>query len=789
MIIFKFKKLCAFLITLVAIASCSNSIDQQDKSAVVSFKLNLNGLPSKTVPQARAVTCSSGFSTIEAYIYDDRGNLLAQGGPWDCEAHSGAVRGSVAGDNRHIVIIAKDENDCAGFRGDKFNLNFIANQENNAGEIDLSLVDCDKTNLGVALSAGDSHYAYIDGQGRLWMAGFNSSGQLGDGTNERRAQPVLVNSDTDWVSVMAGYNHTIAIKSNGSLWRWGNDNLGFSYNTPQRFGSDASWVKIATDAYQNFGIKQDGSLWAWGLNANGQLGTGTNITEVAPVQIGDESDWYMVSANAWTTFAIKNNGTLWGWGRNINGELPVEVNADVLSPIQIGTSSDWVEIDTNTYNTIARKADGSMWTFTGGERQIGTSFDWRSLSAGYSFQTAINENGQLWSWGINHAGQVGDGSFLFRTDPVLIDGSTDWLIVDSASSHSLAIKMDGSLWGWGHNSSGVIQPRDSEIKNTPLQFTDETNWSSVQAANMHGVVSKLDGSIWTWGYNAIRSSGNGSFHTNLTPALVSENGSWREYAVGYNNTFVIQNDNVLTAFGFATPWLSGMDTDWATISAKLSALAIKSNGTLWAWGWNSYGQIGDGTTERRDAPVQIGSDVDWQSVFAGVSNSFAIKSDGTLWAWGANSSGMLGDGTTINKTSPVQIGTDTDWRMVVGSLRTYALKTDNTLWEWGGGKNSPVQLETDTDWQTIASGVQHALGLKTNGTLWAWGVNSHGELGVGNYTNVWTPVQIGTDNDWQAIAAGNAFSVAIKMDGSMWKWGYGDDFLGAPILISDGIAM
>ena len=211
-------------------------------------------------------------------------------------------------------------------------------------------------------------------------------------------------------------------------------------------------------------------------------------------------------------------------------------------------------------------------------------------------------------------------------------------------------------------------------------------------------------------------------------------------------------------------------------------MALKQDGTLWAWGHNWKGQLGDGTTVNKNIPVQIGTDT-WQAVAAGYSHTVALKQDGTLWAWGDNEHGQLGDGTTVNKNIPVQIGEESAWQAVAtwGS-HTVALKQDGTLWAWGHNwkgqlgdgiivnKTSPVQIGTDT-WQAVAAGSDHTVVLKDDGTLWAWGDNEAGQLGDETTVNKNIPVQIGEESAWQAVAAGVDHTVALKDDGTLWAWG------------------
>lgn len=240
----------------------------------------------------------------------------------------------------------------------------------------------------------------------------------------------------------------------------------------------------------------------------------------------------------------------------------------------------------------------------------------------------------------------------------------------------------------------------------------------------------------------------------------------------------------------SAPIQIGSLTTWTNfISLNVSDFALKNDGTLWVWGSNSAGILGLGTASsaKVSSPTQLGSLTTWTSKVAGSSHVSAIKSDGTLWAWGEGGNGGLGNGDVIYRSSPVQIGSLTTWESsAVGNNRTHAIKTDGTLWAWGkntfGGlgledavkRSSPVQMGSLTTWAKVTAASNWGGAIKDDGTLWMWGYNGRGELGQGNTINTSSPVQVGSLTDWSHFVYNNSGGTvaAFKTDGTVWSWGY-----------------
>ncbi|MBZ0219539.1 MAG: chitobiase/beta-hexosaminidase C-terminal domain-containing protein [Candidatus Methylomirabilis sp.] len=528
---------------------------------------------------------------------------------------------------------------------------------------------------------------------------------------------------------------------------------------------DAAKAVMSAGQYHTVSIKSDGTLWAWGYNEQGQLGDGTTINKTSPVQIGTDNDWASVATGDNHTIALKSDGTLWAWGLNYYGQLGDGTTTDKYAPVQIGAGNNWASVAAGSGHTIALKSDGT-----------------------------------LWAWGLNGNGQLGDGTTTNKTSPVQIGTDNNWASVEAEDTHTIALKSDGTLWAWGYNGYGLLGDGTDTQRTAHVQIGTDNNWASVAAGHFHTSALKSDGTLWAWGRNFYGQLGDGTTTNKYAPVQIGADNNWASVATGDNHTIALKSDGRLWAWGYnyygqlgdgttaqrnAPVEITNIGTEWASIAAGyFHTSALKADGTLWAWGRNYYGQLGDGTTTDKYPPVQIGTDNKWASVAAGGAHTIALKSDGTLWAWGRNDFGQLGDGTTTNKYAPVQIGTDNDWASVaVGNYHAIALKSDGTLWAWGRNdsgqlgdgtttdKYAPVQIGTDNDWASVVAGHEHAIALKSDGTLWAWGRNFAGQLGDGTTIDKTAPVQIGTDNNWVLVAIGGNSNIALKSDGTLWAWG------------------
>ena len=346
---------------------------------------------------------------------------------------------------------------------------------------------------------------------------------------------------------------------------------------------------------------------------------------------------------------------------------------------------------------------------------------WKSVSVGYSHNIAIANNGELWAWGLNHFGQLGDGTQIVKNTPIRIGTDADWKLISAGNgprSFNLAIKTNGTLWAWGNNTNGQVGDGTFVHKFAPVQVSTDTNWKEIATGYSHAMAIKTDGTLWTWG--------NSDY-----------------FALGYGTGFGQPLDKNI-------PTQLGTDKTWKSVAAgDRYSLALKTDGTVWGWGYNTANQINiNGSGVYVMSPQQRSSNgTGVRAISAGGSHSYDVKSNTNLLVtWGSNSYGE-GGGTSC-AGCPSYFVTAFD----CGDDTAAIIKTDGTLWYTGkklGYTANTVQytseflqLGTDKNWKSVSVGNQSAAAINSDGSIWTWGWNNYGQLGNGSTTNSLSMVSV-----------------------------------------------
>jgi alpha-tubulin suppressor-like RCC1 family protein len=333
-------------------------------------------------------------------------------------------------------------------------------------------------------------------------------------------------------------------------------------------------------------LKSNGEVWTWGFNLSGQLGDNTTGHKSSPVIVVGSHSFVEISAGANHTVARKANGEVWSWGNNPNGILGDNTAGNQKSsPVLVVGNHSFVEISAASNHSVARK-----------------------------------ENGEVWCWGGDNYGQLGDNYILDRSSPVLVVGNHSFVEISSGNTYTIARKVNGEVWAWGYNGRGNLGDNTRTNRSSPVLVIGNHSFVEIFCGYEHTIARKANGEVWTWGRNTYGQLGDNTIVSKSSPVIVVGNHSFVEISAGNYHT-----------------------------------LARKANGEIWTWGYNGAGHLGDNTTIDKSSPILVVGSHSFVEMSAGVAHSIARKANGEVWSWGNNSFGQLGDNTIESKSSPVLV--------------------------------------------------------------------------------------------------------------------------------------
>ncbi|WP_340015437.1 fibronectin type III domain-containing protein [Paenibacillus sp. FSL K6-1318] len=722
----------------------------------------------------------------------------------------------------------------------------------------------------LAVSAYRDHTFAWNQQGQVWGWGLNSNYQLGEATTANRTSATRITTLDGFSMISTGLKQNIGLRPDGTVWTWGANDYTNQRLPLTKVPGLEKVVSISAGLQHYMALKEDGTVWTWGDNGLGQLGVGGKIpyNSLEPVQVVGLTDVVAINGSYYNSMVLKEDGTVWIWG---NGSRAIGYKTSTstihYSPIQISGLSNIVQIDMTYLHGLALRNDGTVWSWgmnESGQLGLGDFIDHPTptqipdlnnvikITAGYSHSMALTNNGEVWTWGNNYYGEVGDGTTIQkRPTPVKaahLKGATD---IEAGEMYSYALKKNGSLWAWGFNTygqlgngattaqptrvlvNGINYPVDKDAPTAPgqLRITGKTSSTAVmywdESEDNHAVKEYLvysgstlfntlpvdgkslesiinytatglaPGQTYTFTVKAKDYQGNISTSSNSV-TVTTEQSFTRQMSGGQSHSLALKSDGSVWAWGYNQmgqlgvkgAFLAKTPIQIPTLNSITSItsgpdynLALKSDGTVWAWGSNMNGQLANTNSRQQDTPMKIEGLDSVIAIDAGTSHALALKKDGTVWAWGSNYYGDLGLGHNNSQYAPTKIPTLSGVKSIsAGAFFSFAIKSDGTVWAWGANgfgqlgdgtkvqKNVPIRIAGLTGVESISLGFYHGLALKQDGTVWAWGYNYNGQLGDGTNTERLTPVRINSLSGISQISTGNFNSLA-RTSTAVYSWG------------------
>jgi alpha-tubulin suppressor-like RCC1 family protein len=610
-----------------------------------------------------------------------------------------------------------------------------------------------------ALSANIDHACALraDGIGFCW--GNNASGQLGNGTvGGSSATPVQI-SRSNLVGISAGYDATCAVDGVGLVYCWGantqgeNGNTGGATGTPTQVGGVYSAIQVSAGRYHACVTKSDGTAWCWGWNPWGQLGNGTTQSSATPVQVSLPSSAHTISAGNGFSCAVVDAGTVYCWGANFNHDALGGLNQtqDYYTTPQwayIGGGVDAIGLWAN--GGCARDGNGSVncWGDGGGPNLVydaSNSTSWlpngaynpgsglaAKIAGGYAHTCALKIGGEVKCWGLNNHGQLGTGNTNNSSLPQPLNGPGTAIDLAAGNAHTCMVVSTGQVLCWGYNYYGQLGVGDTYDRHYPTEVPGIEDAIAVTAQAFTTCVLHSNGTLSCFGYGSEGELGNGT-NTFSSPTPVP-----------------VSNITGVTAISS-----SGSGYHTCAVRGSLSLLSC--------WGWNAYGQLGNGNTTNSNVPVAVAGGRlglgNTRSLAAGAYHTCAAFTGNGVRCWGSGTDGELGNGAWNNSSTSVLVSYSTGWSdvdLTAGYHFTCARLADGTAKCWGwnyygqigdngtGNTNIPITVAAPdggpvVNIAAIGAGSEHACLIQANDTAQCWGGDFYGQLGNGSFSQQLIP--------------------------------------------------
>ncbi|MGH9333095.1 MAG: chitobiase/beta-hexosaminidase C-terminal domain-containing protein, partial [Vicinamibacteria bacterium] len=617
----------------------------------------------------------------------------------------------------------------------------------------------------VAVAAGESHSLALKSDNTVKSWGANTEGQLGDGTTTDRLTPVSVSGLSSIKAIGAGQFYSLAVKDDGVVYSWGlgsegqlGDGTTLSHTSALDI-SQASFlfrtatprIRVLAGTYDNdldvvveFDAPTPGATIYYTTNGNTPTTSDTSIVSGASVAVTTP---LTLKAKAFASGYAESHVSSEAYGFKVATPSVEPAAGTYSSPqfVSLATLSEDSELryttDGNTptggstlyseriplleTTTVKVKGFRSSWTDSDLKTALYT-IEPKAVGAGDVFGAALTSTGEVFTWGANGNGELGDGTWTDHEFPAPVSSLTNAVAIATGAYHTLALKEDGTVVSWGDNG-GKLGDGTAVDRNAPVAVTGLTDVVAIAAGENHSLALDELGQVWSFGLNSHGQLGDGTTTTRTSPVEVSELEDVIAIGAGRNHS-----------------------------------LAVTSDHRVWAWGDNFSSQLGDGTTTDRTEPIEV-EGLSGIVAVAGGEHSLALRDDGRVFAWGPGGNGQIGNGSTLNRPFPVPTLVSDAVAIASGRYHSFAIQTDGSLWGWGqqtngqvgdgtpsGAVATPVELVGPEGVVSVSGSWNHSLAVTSPASVWGWGLNTYSQVGDGTTVKRLSPVKVSEDDfDWK----------------------------------------
>ena len=608
-----------------------------------------------------------------------------------------------------------------------------------------------------------SHTIILKANGTVWSYGTNTYGELGNGTNEESDSPVQVEfgTGTQIVEISAGTEHNIALDTNGTVWTWGRNNYGqlgvtglTSSNVPVQVTIPETVVKVVAGNNFSFVIGESGKVYAFGYNVNGELGVGTYKNVTKPTEVLGVENAIDIAGAENHSVLVTNKGEIYTTGNNTYGQLGTE-ETRTNKFTKVAGISNIIEVETGDNHNVALSIGGDVYVWGSNiygqlglndrtNRNVPTKVEdirnIEDISAGRANTMLLENTGVIYSTGANTEGEIGDGTVETKEKYVEVTRIPDAIEVTTGNTYSVAIRKDGTVWGWGDYNHGVANKESKTNSEIPVIIGNDASilngnkiiLKTSEIRNL-GINTKYQFNV----YEEYDKEADDFTYESANPGIaeINEDGIIMGVKVGVTKVTAIDKETkeeytvivkVIDNQKLVIPKVEG---------GNGFAVALKGDGTIWTWGYNSSGALGDGTYGTALVPKKTNIIATYTDISVGKDFGVALRNNGTVWAWGSNSNGQLGIENHQNSAKPVQVH----------------------------------ELENI---EQIATGETHAVAISGYGIIYGWGSNQNGELGLYSQDDVVLPTVIATpDTEVVSISAGKGQTSYVTTEGKVYGLG------------------